>query len=961
MALLDDAIAAFTGGNSPDRLDIKKFLASSLAPQLYAALAGKELYFRTDLLNLILRARDPAAIPLLRQLQALEDWPEAVLAVDGGYELANELIAQLDRLVRGHTPAIAAYYAGARAREALGALWEATDRNDQVAVGIALIGDPADAAWIKALRTTGDGNTAKRIHGALAKPTVNGRLTSLEALAKDMRHLGTVLAMCKLLAEPEPPFTERAAQYLARHVTSGSWTGDAWHATFLRRARTAIAEGVTPAAREALDAIQAKIPNSAPFPQGPPPKKPAQVIASRAAVAEQKRLGAKARGLEMLDTLRESLPVKPASARNPALEAQIAEDPNDAARYLVYADWLQTQNDARGLLITLQHAMTDTAREAAAQAFLDEHRHSLLGRLDPFVRERDLTSVDLDWFMGFIRRARIGGVNAKLLVDAVAALVETPSSMFMQELVVESHGGPLPVDPQRIVDVLLAAGQPQTLTKLVIGKPGAFPLPAALVAAFPGLGRDPVTQWTDAMRGAAEQKKLKADIDPAAVPALVPKQPGVEVDMALVLTGLKAELDKQRPLGVLAAMPQVFARDSLDAFAVALAQQWEALGESPRWPFDALGPLGGERAVEFMRRRLRDWSPARAIQAIDHLVRIGSDTAVFEIIALTLAGFGARRTAAVSALDVVAQRRGLRDRDALILAVCPTTPSERVLDLQRTWLEQLMLAGTRIRASELTRYIANHPVRGPLVKSLLWAECEGERVGRLFRIGEYEPTHAVGLVHPAELEPDTLARLRPTTPQPILQLARPVHWLADRDAKTSKIVAFAKRRVGFYALQNVLERRGWASENDDDMYQTVGWTKYCPRERATACATLDETNGSIAELEVRGQTGKAIAFDKLHVVTISELLWDLETAHGGAAPAEFTKKTPIVVERAKSGRAKCVVCAEPIAKDALRIGVERMIETPQFTGRGMVWIHPACATGVPELAGVDIAALIAQA
>jgi uncharacterized protein (TIGR02996 family) len=41
--------------------------------------------------------------------------------------------------------------------------------------------------------------------------------------------------------------------------------------------------------------------------------------------------------------------------RNPELLETIAEDPFDIDRYLVYADWLQEHQEARGHLITLQH------------------------------------------------------------------------------------------------------------------------------------------------------------------------------------------------------------------------------------------------------------------------------------------------------------------------------------------------------------------------------------------------------------------------------------------------------------------------------------------------------------------------------------------------------------------------------------------------------------------------------
>jgi hypothetical protein len=70
--------------------------------------------------------------------------------------------------------------------------------------------------------------------------------------------------------------------------------------------------------------------------------------------------------------------------------------------------------------------------------------------------------------------------------------------------------------------------------------------------------------------------------------------------------------------------------------------------------------------------------------------------------------------------------------------------------------------------------------------------------------------------------------------------------------------------------------------------------------------------------------------------------------------------TAPVVERAKSGRSRCVVCTTPIAKDSLRIGIERVVETPTFRGRATVWLHPACRDGAPELEGVDLEAALSR-
>ncbi len=58
---------------------------------------------------------------------------------------------------------------------------------------------------------------------------------------------------------------------------------------------------------------------------------------------------------------------------------------------------------------------------------------------------------------------------------------------------------------------------------------------------------------------------------------------------------------------------------------------------------------------------------------------------------------------------------------------------------------------------------------------------------------------------------------------------------------------------------------------------------------------------------------------------------------GGAKPAGFP-----YVDRAPTGRAKCMQCSEPIEKQSLRVAVERELETGSFQTRGAGYLHPKC-------------------
>ena len=65
-------------------------------------------------------------------------------------------------------------------------------------------------------------------------------------------------------------------------------------------------------------------------------------------------------------------------------------------------------------------------------------------------------------------------------------------------------------------------------------------------------------------------------------------------------------------------------------------------------------------------------------------------------------------------------------------------------------------------------------------------------------------------------------------------------------------------------------------------------------------------------------------------------------AKGRAKPGGFP-----YADKAPTGRAKCMQCEEPIAKDTFRVAVEREIDTGTMVTRGAGYMHPKCA--VPNL------------
>jgi len=60
-------------------------------------------------------------------------------------------------------------------------------------------------------------------------------------------------------------------------------------------------------------------------------------------------------------------------------------------------------------------------------------------------------------------------------------------------------------------------------------------------------------------------------------------------------------------------------------------------------------------------------------------------------------------------------------------------------------------------------------------------------------------------------------------------------------------------------------------------------------------------------------------------------------AKGRAKPGGFP-----YADRAPTGRARCMQCEQPIAKDSLRVAVEREIDTGAMVTRGAGYLHPKC-------------------
>ena len=64
---------------------------------------------------------------------------------------------------------------------------------------------------------------------------------------------------------------------------------------------------------------------------------------------------------------------------------------------------------------------------------------------------------------------------------------------------------------------------------------------------------------------------------------------------------------------------------------------------------------------------------------------------------------------------------------------------------------------------------------------------------------------------------------------------------------------------------------------------------------------------------------------------------DAAIKKGNAKPGGFP-----YVDRAPTGRAKCMQCDEMIEKNSFRVAVEREVDTGTFVTRGAGYLHPKC-------------------
>lgn len=610
-------------------------------------------------------------------------------------------------------------------------------------------------------------------------------------------------------------------------------------------------------------------------------------------------------------------------AENPELEALIVEHPDDVDGYLVYGDWLEAQGDPRGTLVALQAAGRPIAE---IDQYVASHRRELLGPL----AGHPPSQVGIHWRLGFFDGVRLH-VSDDETLGVLEALLGHASSRFLRRLEIVPGVHASSAD---CVTLILARG-PATLRELEIGSwsISAEPRAAELRSRFPRLERPLDVVWQEILAAVGKTRRASTRYQAEALPPLEAR-PGVKlaapIAAATVMTALRHEIDKDKPLGIMGALRRTFTDESLDDFMVAIGEQFASFGEptNHRWGFLAMGALGGDRAAAWIGDRMEGWSHQRATQGSELLGRIGTGLAIYELfgVATDTRMRRAHRRAASEGLAKAAGERGVA-LDELLDRSAPTHPPgaaalERMQAAVMRRLAKQMVGGRRVTTHGFRHYFADHPVVGPLASRVVWGVwgrddrlvstfrivLAGENTARATFVDATDTAVAIdggsiGVLHPAELPEKTRKKsiaawksaLEAARITPLFeQLDRPVHELREQEGGTN-LGRFKLRHVDYGRLQEVLViGRDWRPfggqsrwDNDDDDTVAHGpnaWGKSFDRDDVWVIASLDEARRAMVAVTASKQRGEdddagdEVRFDELHAVTVSEILYDLETA-----------------------------------------------------------------------------------
>jgi hypothetical protein len=530
----------------------------------------------------------------------------------------------------------------------------------------------------------------------------------------------------------------------------------------------------------------------------------------------------------------------------------------------------------------------------------------------------------------------------------------------------------------------MAKAKGKAAGKLAVKLPlRAAPAPASALASR--------ATW-DAIAAAVASSRAKLGFD---VPTDI-ELPGCDIGIAV--RALQLELGKHKPIGAVAHLKALYGEieaTALDALGEHLSRAWcnDKRDVTTRWLVDAAGAIGGDRTASllgaFLWDHLRDNTMHHnVLAAADALAAMATRGAAQELVMLAElpSRYEPRRAHARRALGRVAQRLGTTPGE-LALTCAPRVADARCRQrIEAVWArryERWMVDGERFRQPRL-RAALGHPIVEPITRRIVFGVCASGERGELragFRPGRDGPVDAtgrpvavgddaaIGVAHPVELaaigELDAwlVAFARQDADQPFLQLERTIHRLTAAQAAANLISDVRQLR------RDWLHEQCWIATKDDDDWagDADGFYVVMARDRKRIECKLagDGTIAAIGMGEVvvdwRGpaRAGDPTPLGELHPVSQAELLYaflgqrERPPRAIAAEPqvAAVASRYPYA-ELAKTSRSACLQCAQKIEKGAVRVAVERRVDSDAFKGTGTGYVHAACVAAYPELAAL---------
>ncbi len=164
-------------------------------------------------------------------------------------------------------------------------------------------------------------------------------------------------------------------------------------------------------------------------------------------------------------------------SENPGLIETILDSPDEDAPYLVYSDWLQSQGDSRGELITVHSRLAADPENAALQKTetrllkkLAPTRIAKMAKKKRSPKKAASGYSELNWRLGFIDNARVARNSERppyTIRELTGSLLRHPSARVLRSLTIGALGGKDDYDYAEVVEAIRLAA-PTSLKQLFL-------------------------------------------------------------------------------------------------------------------------------------------------------------------------------------------------------------------------------------------------------------------------------------------------------------------------------------------------------------------------------------------------------------------------------------------------------------------------------------------------------------